>query len=82
MRLLLIPNKLGKLFNNYSALSVGDLSFVEMRGICLSSPPCGRFDFSGLVLLDGIHFAVCLFRKVCCLKVPRATVGEELRLDC
>lgn len=28
------------------------------------------FDFSGLVLPDGIHFALCLFRKVCRLKVP------------
>ena len=64
MRLLLILNKWGKLFNNYSALSVGDLSFVEMRGICLSSPPCGRFSFGGISSLDGIHFALCLSRSL------------------
>lgn len=52
MRLLLILNKWGKLFNNYSALSVGDLSFVEMKCICLSSPPCKDFDFLRLVLLN------------------------------
>lgn len=32
MKPLLILNKWGKLFNNYSVLSMGDLSFVEMRG--------------------------------------------------
>lgn len=60
MRSQLILNKWRKLFNNYNALSEGDLSFVEMSGICLSSRSCGRLcDISGLIL-DGIHFAFCL----------------------
>lgn len=71
MRLQLILNKWRKLFNNYNALSEGDLSFVEMSGICLSSRSSGRLcDISGLIL-DGIHFAFrlrCLGFDLVCLK--------------
>lgn len=61
MRSLLILNKWGSDLI-FSALSVGDLSFVEMRGIYFIIPHVEDFDL-GISSPGRIHFALCLCQK-------------------